>query len=154
MTLCQAPPLHSADGKSAPRREFIHSGAATVLEPRVIGGCWSGWPGQAGEVVTRDELIDDCWVARIARTTPLTAQYSAFRKGRRTLTGGRDFTLETIPKAGLTGLLATQPSEGTRWPVGQRRGVPPLDQNKKHDSARPALSAKPPRTRQSPPASR
>ena len=86
-------------------RELIHPGGRESLEPRVMSVLIALVQAK-GEVVTRDDLSAQCWDGRIVSDDAINRVLSRIRKLSE-LTGGRDFTLETITKVGYR-LMAVQ----------------------------------------------
>ena len=87
-----------------PTREVIHAGGREVLEPRVMS-VLIALAQARGEVVTRDDLSAQCWDGRIVSDDAINRVLSRIRKLSE-LTGGRDFTLETITKVGYRLVVA------------------------------------------------
>src|SRR5690348_9452733 len=79
-------------------REILFGGGREVLEPRVMAVLVV--LGRArGEVVTRDDLTAACWEGRVVSDDAINRVISRIRRVS-DLTGGKDFTLETITKVG------------------------------------------------------
>ncbi len=79
-------------------REILYGGEREVLEPRVMAVLVV--LGRArGEVVTRDDLTAACWEGRVVSDDAINRVISRIRRAA-DLTGGKDFTLETITKVG------------------------------------------------------
>lgn len=79
-------------------REILYGGEREVLEPRVMAVLVV--LGRArGEVVTRDDLTAACWEGRVVSDDAINRVISRIRRAS-DLTGGKDFTLETITKVG------------------------------------------------------
>lgn len=91
-------------------RELIHPGGRESLEPRVMSVLIALVQAK-GEVVTRDDLSAQCWDGRIVSDDAINRVLSRIRK-LSDLTGGRDFTLETITKVGYRLVAAQVASEG------------------------------------------
>lgn len=79
-------------------REIIHTGGRETVEPRVMS-VLVRFAQAGGQVVTRDDLIAACWEGRVVSDDAINRVISRVRK-LADLTGGRDFTLETITKVG------------------------------------------------------
>lgn len=79
-------------------REVIHAGGRDVLEPRVMS-VLIALAQARGEVVTRDDLTQACWEGRAVSDDAINRVISRIRRVS-DLTGGADFTLETITKVG------------------------------------------------------
>ncbi len=90
-------------------RELIHPGGRESLEPRVMSVLIALVQAK-GEVVTRDDLSAQCWEGRIVSDDAINRVLSRIRKLSE-LTGGRDFTLETITKVGYR-LVTAEPASG------------------------------------------
>ena len=100
-------------------REVIWSGGREVLQPRVMQ-VLVALAQARGEVVSRDDLIADCWDGRIVSEDAINFVVAQIRKlGQRTT----DFRLETIPRVGLR-LVAEEVSapEAAPDPEPARRG--------------------------------
>lgn len=109
-------------------RELIHPGGRESLEPRVMS-VLIALAQAKGEVVTRDDLSAQCWDGRIVSDDAINRVLSRIRK-LSDLTGGRDFTLETITKVGYRLVSAgaeiepaapppvTAPRPDRRWMFG------------------------------------
>lgn len=89
-------------------RELVHPEGREAVEPRVMS-VLVHLVQAGGQVVTRDDLIAACWEGRVVSDDAINRVISRVRKLAE-LTGGRDFTLETITKVGYrlvaTGTLA------------------------------------------------
>jgi TolB-like protein/DNA-binding winged helix-turn-helix (wHTH) protein/tetratricopeptide (TPR) repeat protein len=79
-------------------REIVHPGGRESVEPRVMSVLVL-LARAGGEVVTRDDLIAACWEGRVVSDDAINRVISRVRKIA-DLTGGQDFTLETITKVG------------------------------------------------------
>lgn len=79
-------------------REIVFDGGREVLEPRVMA-VLIVLAHARGEVVTRDDLTDACWDGRAPSDDAINRVISRIRRAS-DLTGGKDFTLETITKVG------------------------------------------------------
>lgn len=79
-------------------REIVFAGGRDVLEPRVMA-VLVRLAKARGEVVTRDELTEACWEGRVVSDDAINRVISRIRRAS-DLTGGKDFTLETITKVG------------------------------------------------------
>lgn len=79
-------------------REIVFAGGRETIEPRVMEVLLV-LARAGGEVVSRDRLIEQCWDGRAVSEDAINRVISRIRKVS-DLTGGRDFTLETIPKVG------------------------------------------------------
>jgi TolB-like protein/DNA-binding winged helix-turn-helix (wHTH) protein/tetratricopeptide (TPR) repeat protein len=79
-------------------REIVHPGGRESVEPRVMSVLVL-LARAGGEVVTRDDLIAACWEGRVVSDDAINRVISRVRKVAE-LTGGQDFTLETITKVG------------------------------------------------------
>lgn len=102
-------------------RELIHPGGRESLEPRVMS-VLIRLARANGEVVTRDDLSADCWDGRIVSDDAINRVLSRIRK-LSDLTGGRDFTLETITKVGYR-LVAAQAAEAGIAPAPPPSSAP------------------------------
>ncbi len=91
-------------------RELIHPGGRESLEPRVMSVLIALVQAK-GEVVTRDDLSAQCWDGRIVSDDAINRVLSRIRKLSE-LTGGRDFTLETITKVGYRLVAAEAAAAG------------------------------------------
>jgi TolB-like protein/DNA-binding winged helix-turn-helix (wHTH) protein len=89
-------------------REIVFAGGRETVEPRVMSVLVTLAQAQ-GEVVTRDDLSAACWEGRVVSDDAINRVLSRIRKLSE-LTGGRDFTLETITKVGYR-LVATAQDE-------------------------------------------
>ncbi len=87
-------------------REILHAGGREMVEPQVMSVLLTLAKAR-GEVVTRDDLSAACWDGRIVSDDAINRVLSRIRKLAE-LTGGRDFTLETITRIGYR-LVATAP---------------------------------------------
>lgn len=79
-------------------REIVHPGGRETVEPRVMS-VLVRFAQAGGQVVTRDDLITACWEGRVVSDDAINRVISRVRK-LADLTGGRDFSLETITKVG------------------------------------------------------
>src|SRR6185295_646734 len=79
-------------------REVVFAGGRETIEPRVMEVLLVLAQAR-GEVVSRDRLIEACWDGRAVSEDAINRVISRIRKVS-DLTGGKDFTLETIPKVG------------------------------------------------------
>lgn len=79
-------------------REIVHPGGHESVEPRVMSVLVL-LAQAGGEVITRDDLIAACWEGRVVSDDAINRVISRIRKVA-DLTGGQDFTLETITKVG------------------------------------------------------
>ncbi len=96
-------------------REVVWDGGREVLQPRVMQVLVAlGLAG--GEVVSRDDLIAQCWEGRIVSEDAINFVIGQVRK-LATHTGG--FRLETIVRVGYR-LVAAPPSEGSTTPPAGR----------------------------------
>jgi TolB-like protein/DNA-binding winged helix-turn-helix (wHTH) protein len=101
-------------------RELVFDGRREVLEPRVMA-VLVRLAQAKGEVVTRDDLTEACWEGRVVSDDAINRVISRIRRAS-DLTGGKDFTLETITKVGYR--LVAAPPAG-RAP--DRPAVPPAN---------------------------
>jgi len=98
-------------------REVVHTGGRETLEPRVMSVLVA--LAQAnGEVVTRDDLTRACWEGRVVSDDAINRVISRIRRVS-DLTGGKDFTLETITKVGyrLTVLGQAEAADAPKPPA-------------------------------------
>lgn len=79
-------------------REVVWADGREVVEPRVMS-VLVRLARAGGEVVTRDDLTEACWDGRVVSDDAINRVISRIRRVSE-LTGGRDFTLETITKVG------------------------------------------------------
>jgi TolB-like protein/DNA-binding winged helix-turn-helix (wHTH) protein/tetratricopeptide (TPR) repeat protein len=85
-------------------REIIHADGRETVEPRVMS-VLVHLAQAGGLVVTRDDLTVACWEGRVVSDDAINRVISRVRK-LADLTGGRDFTLETITKVGYRLVLS------------------------------------------------
>ena len=101
----------------------------TKLEPRVMD-VLCGLARHAGEVVSRDDLIEEIWKVEYGADESLTRAISVLRKSFRAQ-GVTDKTIETIPKRGYRLLLPVEfrDDEGaaSNVPVQDISGVEPVE---------------------------
>ncbi|HEX5005638.1 MAG TPA: winged helix-turn-helix domain-containing protein [Hyphomonadaceae bacterium] len=97
-------------------RELVFAGQREVLEPRVMA-VLVRMAQAKGEVVTREDLTEACWDGRVVSDDAINRVISRIRRAS-DLTGGRDFTLETITKVGYR--LVAGPAGGTAPPANPR----------------------------------
>jgi TolB-like protein/DNA-binding winged helix-turn-helix (wHTH) protein len=95
-------------------RELVFDGRREVLEPRVMA-VLVRLARANGEVVTRDDLTEACWEGRVVSDDAINRVISRIRRAS-DLTGGKDFTLETITKVGYRLVAALAGSAGTMPP--------------------------------------
>ena len=88
-------------------REIVHPGGRETIEPRVMEVLLVLVRAKE-EVVSRDRLVEECWEGRAVSEDAINRVISRIRKIAE-LTGGHDFTLETIPKTGYRLVPAGQP---------------------------------------------
>ncbi len=86
-------------------REIVFESGREVLEPQVMA-VLIVLARAKGEVVTRDDLTTACWDGRVVSDDAINRVISRIRRAS-DLTGGKDFTLETITKVGYR-LVAKQ----------------------------------------------
>jgi TolB-like protein/DNA-binding winged helix-turn-helix (wHTH) protein len=96
-------------------REIVHAGGREVLEPRVMAVLVQ-LARAKGEVVTRDELTEACWDGRVVSDDAINRVISRIRRVSE-LTGGKDFTLETITKVGYRLVASGQATEPVSAPA-------------------------------------
>lgn len=89
-----------------PTREVVFAGGREVLEPRVMG-VLVALARAGGEVVTRDDLVAACWEGRAVSDDAINRVISRIRRVAE-LTGGQDFSLETITKVGYRLVVLTR----------------------------------------------
>jgi TolB-like protein/DNA-binding winged helix-turn-helix (wHTH) protein len=117
-------------------REVVFDGGREILEPRVMM-VLIRLARAKGEVVTRDDLTEACWEGRVVSDDAINRVISRIRRAA-DLTGGKDFTLETITKVGyrlvagperqapvLTAQDAGQASGAAKAPAGVHRAKMP-----------------------------
>ncbi len=88
-------------------REIVHPDGRETVEPRVMS-VLIHLAQAGGQVVTRDDLIAACWEGRVVSDDAINRVISRVRK-LADLTGGRDFSLETITKVGYRLMLSGAP---------------------------------------------
>jgi TolB-like protein/DNA-binding winged helix-turn-helix (wHTH) protein len=99
MDLAAEPPFRLGGLSIRPStREIVHPGGRETIEPRVMEVLLV-LARAKGEVVSRDRLVEACWEGRAVSEDAINRVISRIRKIA-DLTGGHDFTLETIPKTG------------------------------------------------------
>lgn len=94
-------------------RELVHPDGRETVEPRVMS-VLVHLAQAGGRVVARDDLIAACWEGRVVSDDAINRVISRVRKLAE-LTGGRDFTLETITKVGYR-LVAAAAQEAASPP--------------------------------------
>ena len=92
-------------------RELVFDDRREVLEPRVMA-VLVRLARARGEVVTRDDLTEACWEGRVVSDDAINRVISRIRRAA-DMTGGRDFTLETITKVGYRLVSAPASAAGT-----------------------------------------
>jgi TolB-like protein/DNA-binding winged helix-turn-helix (wHTH) protein len=99
MDLAHEPGFRLGNMKVRPAtREIVFAGGREVLEPRVMA-VLVRLAKARGEVVSRDELTEACWEGRVVSDDAINRVISRIRRAS-DLTGGKDFSLETITKVG------------------------------------------------------
>lgn len=96
-------------------REIVFATGREVLEPRVMA-VLVVLARAKGEVVTRDDLTTACWEGRVVSDDAINRVISRIRRAS-DLTGGKDFTLETITKVGYR--LVASRQEGAIAPASR-----------------------------------
>jgi TolB-like protein/DNA-binding winged helix-turn-helix (wHTH) protein/Tfp pilus assembly protein PilF len=89
-------------------REIVFATGREVLEPRVMA-VLVVLARAKGEVVTRDDLTAACWEGRVVSDDAINRVISRIRRAS-DLTGGKDFTLDTITKVGYRLVAAERPA--------------------------------------------
>lgn len=90
-------------------REIVFDGARETVEPRVMQ-VLVALARRRGEVVTRDELIEQCWEGRIVGEDAINR---CLAKVRRLTERMRGVTIETIPRVGYRLTDTAGPEAGT-----------------------------------------
>lgn len=90
-------------------REIVFDGVPETVEPRVMQ-VLVVLARRRGEVVTRDELIEQCWEGRIVGEDAINR---CLGKVRRLTERMRGVTLETIPRVGYRLTASAGPETGT-----------------------------------------
>ena len=99
-------------------REVWLDGAREQLEPRVMQ-VLATLARRAGQVVSRDELVDSCWEGRIVGDDSINRVISKLRRLSEQ-DGGASFSIETIARVGYrlwTPELASEPAGETGTPT-------------------------------------
>lgn len=103
-----------------PRRQVGLGEASETLEPRVMQ-VLVALARAGGEIVTRDELIENCWDSRIVGDDSINRVLARIRRLAAGI-GGGSFSVETIPKVGYR----LEPRQGHQQPDEHLRALRPM----------------------------
>jgi DNA-binding winged helix-turn-helix (wHTH) protein/tetratricopeptide (TPR) repeat protein len=128
IVLAHSPPFRLGEAEVRPAmREIVGPGGAEIVEPRVMQ-VLVALAGAAGEILSRDDLIQACWEGRIVSENAIDRVISKLRRLAETV-AGRSFRIETITKVGYrlledgrTDSIATEIVAKTA-PAGKRAGI-------------------------------